>query len=336
MTADNTAPTARKGSNGSSSRWWTIAFVLLLAAGLGGVALWVAFGPPAPVPDEELAENDPPPDPRLAYQGPFRNIQPDVQYVGDEKCSECHKEIELTYREHPMGRSMVPVAALEGSQPYDAEHHNPFEAFGIQFRVDPRGDRVFHRQTQLNEDGEPIYDFAQEVDYVVGSGQRGHSYLSCRDGYVLQTPVSWFSEKAIWDLSPGFARWACSGRMVPGECLYCHANRVEPVENTRNRYREPVFRGHAIGCERCHGPGELHARTLDPDDIVNPSRLEPALGEGQHFALERHLLAPEEAPDHGDRFAERGDGKRRGEAELAEAGPADPQPEERPASRQLV
>jgi predicted CXXCH cytochrome family protein len=64
-------------------------------------------------------------------------------------------------------------------------------------------------------------------------------------------------------------------------CLYCHANRVEPVEGTVNRYRPPTFRGHAIGCERCHGPGELHAQhpggeAPDPT-IVNPAVLEPAL-----------------------------------------------------------
>src|SRR6516225_8488737 len=36
-----------------------------------------------------------PQDPRLAYTGPFRNIHPDVHYVGDEQCAGCHtKETE--------------------------------------------------------------------------------------------------------------------------------------------------------------------------------------------------------------------------------------------------
>ena len=43
-----------------------------------------------------------------------------------------------------------------------------------------------------------------------------------------------------------------------------------------------LLRGHAIGCERCHGPGELHAadpNLVDGRDltIVNPAALEPAL-----------------------------------------------------------
>lgn len=260
---------------------WLVGLSLLLIVTLGGAAWWIAFGrQPATDAGEEVAQGKAPPsDPRLAYDGPFRNIHPDVKYVGDEKCIECHKEIHETYREHPMGRSVVPVAALAGEHPYDHEHNNPFTAFGIQFRVDQQGDRVFHRQTQLDGNGQPMYDFAHEVDYVVGSGERGHSYLSCRDGFVFQTPISWFSQKERWDISPGFARWACAGRLVTAECLHCHANRVEPVEGTRNRYHEPVFRGDAIGCERCHGPGELHAKSSQRADIVNPTRLDPALRE---------------------------------------------------------
>ena len=42
----------------------------------------------------------------------------------------------------------------------------------------------------------------------------------------------------------------------------------------RDRLREQ-FRGHGIGCERCHGPGELHVAARGEEDgtIVNPGRL---------------------------------------------------------------
>src|SRR5262245_14590621 len=38
-----------------------------------------------------------PPDPRLAYKGPFRNVHPDIGYAGDAKCAECHADIADTY-----------------------------------------------------------------------------------------------------------------------------------------------------------------------------------------------------------------------------------------------
>ena len=34
-----------------------------------------------------------PADPRLSYDGPFLNGHPDVRFVGDAKCADCHIEI---------------------------------------------------------------------------------------------------------------------------------------------------------------------------------------------------------------------------------------------------
>ena len=47
------------------------------------------------------------------------------------------------------------------------------------------------------------------------------------------------------------------------------------MAGTLNRYEPPIFQGHAIGCERCHGPGELHASRGEESagtdlTIVNP------------------------------------------------------------------
>src|SRR5262249_47840441 len=88
------------------------------------------------------------------------------------------------------------------------------------------------------------------------------------------------------DLSPGFASFYPGERVVEASCLFCHANRVEPVEQSRNCYETPVFRGHAIGCERCHGPGDLHVRQHNGEEfpaetktIVNPKQMDPALRE---------------------------------------------------------
>jgi hypothetical protein len=88
-------------------------------------------------------------------------------------------------------------------------------------------------------------------------------------------------------------------RPVEASCLYCHANQVEAVAGTINGFRPPVFRGHAIGCERCHGPGQLHvkrpafAESPDPT-IVNPANLEPVLQVGVceqcHLAGHRRVV----------------------------------------------
>jgi hypothetical protein len=178
-----------------------------------------------------------------------------------------------------MGRSLAPAAEVARVEARDAAHHNPFDALGARFLVafDPAKREVHHRQTRADDAGRPVYTIDLPAHYAVGSGSRGRSYLTDRSGYLFQTPISWFAQKQIWDLSPGFAPELLAGRPVPGECLYCHANHAHFREGSINRYDEPVFAGHAIGCERCHGPGTLHVQSGDPDDIVNPRRLTPAL-----------------------------------------------------------
>jgi Cytochrome c554 and c-prime len=230
----------------------------------------------------------PPPDPRLTYAGPYLNVRPDVKYVGDAVCAGCHQEQHESFRHHPMGRSMMTVAEANQRAMETPEHQNPFEALGSIMRVDRDGDRVWHREIRNDDSGKPIYVNSFEVSYVVGSGNHGHSYLCIRDGYVVQTPVSWYSSIEKWKLAPGW-RMVGAGRPIAPQCLFCHANRFEPVPGSLNRYEMPLFPiGASIGCERCHGPGEKHAQvwsgkssapTGQDFSIVNPGKLEPRLRE---------------------------------------------------------
>ena len=125
-----------------------------------------------------------------------------------------------------------------------------------------------------------------EARYVIGSGEQAMAFLLERgDGYLFESPITWYSGKRKWDLSPGYERDNVHfERFVKPACLFCHSNQFDHVEGTENRYRQPIFRGHAIGCERCHGPGELHVRKPEqvgdePPNIVNPARLKPELRE---------------------------------------------------------
>ena len=128
--------------------------------------------------------------------------------------------------------------------------------------------------------------------YVLGSGTRALAFLMGRDDYLFESPITWYSQKRAWGHSPGYdVNDRHFERQITPGCLTCHANAAEHVEGTEGRYRPPTFRGHAIGCERCHGPGELHVR--EPVDksgpnIVNPRDLAPALRED--VCQQCHLL----------------------------------------------
>jgi tetratricopeptide (TPR) repeat protein len=242
----------------------------------------------------EISQEDQ--DPRLTYPTPYRNVQPDVKYVGDHVCADCHANQAETFQHHPMGRSLLPVSRIASEERYGPETHNPFEKFGFFFEVKQRNGKVYHRQVRKDAKGNVITEHEDEIHFVLGSGGQGRSYLINRDGYLFQSPISWFSQEKTWDLSPGFREHLLSGRIIRAACLVCHSNRALPIKDTENRFEPPIFDGYAIGCERCHGPGELHVQRRqsaevveDMDDtIVNPARLEPALREA--VCQQCHLL----------------------------------------------
>jgi predicted CXXCH cytochrome family protein len=265
-----------------------LALMGLLAVPLLGSFLawqrWRSPVPPPPVADPVAVS-----DPRLTFATPYRNVRPEVPYVGDEACARCHPEIADRYRRHPMGRSFAPIARLLASDPAVAAPSS-FEAQGLHYAVERRGPQLFHRESLRSPHGEVLAERAAEIRYVIGSGTRGYTFVWGENGFLFQSPISWYTQKKTWDLSPDYRE---QNQHFDGplnnSCLFCHCNQVEPIADTINGYQEPLFQGGgAIGCERCHGPGGLHvsrqptAETAPgrfDDTIVNPRRLEPGLRE---------------------------------------------------------
>lgn len=263
-------------------------FCLPATLAIAAAALWLlTFDPNS----HDTRQPEPRPaaaDPRLSYAGPYLNVHPGVKYVGSDVCGNCHVEIAEVFADHPMGKSLLPIAAVAARLPHDTKSHNPFRAKDSLFSVVRDAGKVKHRQARLDAGGEAIFTHDTEAHFAIGSGNHGHSFLSQRDGYLFQTAISWFSQKGIWDLSPG-ENISTAGRPILPMCLFCHSNRARAEDGYINRYQSPIFvDGHAIGCERCHGPGEKHVvqpgifehkTAIDPT-IVNPAKLPSALREG--------------------------------------------------------
>jgi Tfp pilus assembly protein PilF len=262
--------------NGSRSQQRTlgqrrILLVLIALAVVGSVNVLTTW---RRGPDVSLHETD--------TSSRYKNTRPGIPYVGDAACSRCHPEIAENFRKHPMGRSLSPIAAAP-MRLGEAGDRSLFETRGLQYSIANRDGRVIHQETRRDASGQIIARNEAEVQFAVGSGRLGVAYLIERDGFLFQSPVAWYPRERQWDLPPGYqTSIGHFDHPITSACLFCHANRVEPVPGTVNRYRPPIFRGHTIGCERCHGPGELHVThptSVDSPDwtIVNPARLEPSL-----------------------------------------------------------
>ncbi len=227
-----------------------------------------------------------PEDPRQTFATPYRNVRPEVKYVGGAVCAKCHAAIAESYRRHPMGRSLTSQKSGLLQERFDEVAHNPFQFAGITYRVNRLAAGVLHTESVLDSKGNALAEMGASIALSIGSGQNGRAYLVEREGSLTASPICWYPKKAAWDLSPGYDKQNPHfGRPIGTDCLFCHANYAELVPGTSNRYRFASSELQPIGCERCHGPGELHVRRHEnseliaglDDSIVNPARLEHTL-----------------------------------------------------------
>lgn len=246
---------------------------------LATVVWWLTRAPVTPRVIDEVAQ--------ARARSSYLNVAAGINYIGDSACVQCHPLHGDSFAEHPMGRSLFPIESAPTVERYDPVAHNPFQALDFHFIVEQRAPGLVHAAQKRDARNRVVAEAATPAAYAIGSGVRGRSYLFNRDGYLFQSPISWYSQKNIWDLSPLFERFYPPDRVVEVSCLFCHANRVHAFAETRNRYYSPIFDGHTIGCERCHGPGALHAAERAKPNavggadftIVNPRRLTPELRE---------------------------------------------------------
>ncbi|HEX9950368.1 MAG TPA: multiheme c-type cytochrome, partial [Rubricoccaceae bacterium] len=221
--------------------------------------------------------------------------------VGDAACASCHADISETYERSAMGRSVSRFAREGAPEHFDAEGRSPVVCApddgsptgGYCYQAFVRGDSLFQRETHPDEPG---YSRVYAASHVVGSGNATRSYLMMAGGtasdtdvppagaeaggYLTEMPLTWYVERQLWDLSPGYARGNLRfERPVTLECLTCHD--AAPGHAPSQNFYTSVPLG--ISCERCHGPGSAHVEAFEaggePTEtlIVNPAKLSTAL-----------------------------------------------------------
>lgn len=233
----------------------------------------------------------------------YLNTQRGVQYVGSKVCALCHAGIYHEYMQTAMGRSM----ALPGNSPDlpAAPVIIQSEKLQRQFGVFRKDGALYQSEFEVDASGNDIFRDTQRMAYVLGAGQNGTGYLVQKGNYLFEAPLSYYQRSRSWGLSPGY-EFADYGflRPVPEACIVCHSGRALPVEGRPGLYQSPAFEQLAIGCENCHGPGQLHVeerlkgvplKGIDPS-IVNPARLPSWLADNTcmmcHQAGDTRILQP--------------------------------------------
>lgn len=197
-------------------------------------------------------------------------------YVGSKACFACHENIYHSFVKTGMGRSMQRIAELDTTSfPADST---------VTIGTTDRTLRVYRDQTGWHQsETEPnVFVEDHRLEYVVGAGANGFTFLIQRGSYLFQAPLSFYSRTAKWDLSPGYESVDLGfSRPAPEACIACHSGRPNPVAHRDGEYRDPPFDELAVGCENCHGPGAEHVKALGrvPATIVNPAKLPARVAE---------------------------------------------------------
>ena len=208
-------------------------------------------------------------------------------YVDPALCAACHGEIASHFAKTGMGRSfyrLTPENAVEAfGKPF---YHAASDSYLVMFA---RDGKYYQRRWQKGYDGAEINVDEKTVDFVVGSGNHGRTYLHFTSrGTLQQLPLGWYSEKGgYWAMAPGFDRpdYPGSTRLVTYECMFCH-NAYPSVPKGHDEVgATPQFSGplpEGIDCQRCHGPGQKHVEAAGKPGaqlaeiraaIVNPKKL---------------------------------------------------------------
>jgi tetratricopeptide (TPR) repeat protein len=237
----------------------------------------------------------------------YLNTAPNVKYVGTDACRDCHEEIYNAYIESQTGRSMSLMSLsniIENFPQKEAVYDSSRNFF---YEMIQKDDRFYQREFRLDDDGNIIHERVEEAQYIIGSGKNLRMYFYQDNGMYYQLPLTWYVHENRWDMSPGYKEFnnVRFSRYVSPMCFSCHNGHMEPSPKTRNRYHGKIHLG--IGCEDCHGPGELHVNQEYKEDINLPVENAVTIVNPLNLSPQRRIDVCQQCHLEGEAWALRGD-----------------------------
>ncbi len=233
-----------------NSRGIILIFLGITAIGVA-IATWLQKPVVSTNPEESASISQAFPTP-LYSETIYRNVDPEAQYIGSPDCEKCHDANKKSYRLTSHCRAFMEVTP--DKEPVDGTFHHG--ASGRTYRVYRKDGQLHHEEIARTAEGKEITHQDFPVRYLIGSGHFSRTYLVEIDGFLHESPITWYTSKQKWDLSPGYdarQHWGFE-RAAEIRCLACHTGRVEEA----GAVHRVKFHEMAIGCENCHGPGSMH------------------------------------------------------------------------------
>ncbi|MEQ9103117.1 MAG: tetratricopeptide repeat protein [Rhodothermales bacterium] len=215
----------------------------------------------------------------------FRNVNLETGYVGDVACFQCHESQYNGFKEHGMANSFFPLSNDTAVERFD-DTVIVDRSSGYEYRTFKTAEGYFMEEVLRSPSGSVQNRLVREMEYVVGSGTVARTYLTEENGWFYELPITWYTNAETWDFSPGYeSNNSRFDRKIADRCMACHNSVPESIPQTDGAYASVPF---GIGCEKCHGPGQLHVderlASPEPEDGPDYTIVNPA-----HLSLDRQL-----------------------------------------------
>lgn len=212
-------------------------------------------------------------------------LPPRAARADNSACADCHPDQAESFAKTGMGRSLAKLPGPPVIEDFSQAEktHGPT---GLIYRAyrDAEG-------RYWQEERHPSHPSVRRIEatHIIGSGNHTRSYLGLIDGELVQLPLTWYSERKIWDFSPGYggANMPRFSRRVEAPCLFCHNGLTPLAEGRSATYQWPLVEG--IGCDRCHGDGQAHVTARLAGKGPPPGQRDDSIFNPKHHSAQRQL-----------------------------------------------
>ncbi len=185
----------------------------------------------------------------------------------DAACAHCHQAITASYLATPMANA----SGLAGDRFKSGDFLHQPSGVTYSFSMKEDGPSFTYREMGSSE------SYPQRnLQYFLGSGHLGLTYLYSINNYLFETPLAYYASHGL-DMKPGLESLRAASPTLPveAECLRCHMSAVRQSDaGTINRYSSLPFGHTGITCESCHGDTTGHVSSGGKSPVIDPAKLE--------------------------------------------------------------
>ena len=215
-----------------------------------------------------------------------------ANYVGDAACRSCHQSIDETYLHtgHHLTSQQPSESTISGKFTPPSNVLRTADP-NLHFVMSMRDGKFFQSAVFGHPPDELMH--TEPMDVVVGSGERGQSYLYWKGDRLYQLPVSYWTQLGEWVNSPGYTDGTADfTRPIDPRCFECHAGYIASIPSgpPENRYEKTGF-VLGITCEQCHGAGRQHVE-LEKQRAAHPQDSPPAISAGKIMTVDFAITNP--------------------------------------------